>query len=106
MSPVPQKHIREINLKENFYKSPIPTRRNVDSLSNSPYLQRRSTGDPKWSSPVGSPLPLRHNFQEESQLPYNHENTSPIVLQRFFHQQKQQQQLKEAEEAAKSDSGI
>ncbi|KAJ3664654.1 hypothetical protein Zmor_000206 [Zophobas morio] len=60
----------------------------------SPFPQRRSES---WKSPTGSPLPLRAQSQEQ----YNCGNTSPIILQRFFHQQKQQQLAKEAEESGK-----
>lgn len=56
----------------------------------------------RWRSPAGSPLPLRSNFgPEEPQCISG--NTSPIILQRFYHQQKQKELLKEAEESAKSD---
>lgn len=56
----------------------------------------------RWRSPAGSPLPLRSNCgAEEPQCISG--NTSPIILQRFYHQQKQKELLKEAEESAKSD---
>lgn len=50
-----------------------------------------------WRSPSGSPLPIRTQRQD-----YNCGNTSPIILQRFYHQQKQQQLAKEAEESGKN----
>lgn len=52
----------------------------------------------RWRSPSASPLPLRNQFPTDEQQ-YNHGNTSPIILQRFYHQQKQQQMAKEAEES-------
>lgn len=98
-SPLPQRHF----IKDNFYKSPIAQRKMCESPgSMSPLLQRR-TEDGRWSSSTGSPLPIR-NFPHDEHQSYTYENTSPILLQRFIHQQKQQQQAKEAEEAAKNDS--
>lgn len=95
-SPLPHRHV----VKENFYSSPIAQRKVCESPSNmSPLLQRRND-DGRWSA-TGSPLPIRHLTQDEHQN-YNYENTSPILLQRFIHQQKQ---AKEAEEAAKNESG-
>lgn len=89
-SPIPQRH---------FYNSPIAQRKVCDSPGNmSPFMQRRAE-DGKWSSTIGSPLPLRNHIQEEHQS-YTYENTSPILLQRFYHQK--QQQAREAEEAAKN----
>lgn len=61
----------------------------------SPYLQRRAP-DSHWRSPSASPLPQRTQFQIQE---YNSGNTSPIILQRYYHQQKQQQLAKEAEES-------
>ncbi|EEZ99193.2 dual specificity mitogen-activated protein kinase kinase 7 [Tribolium castaneum] len=64
----------------------------------SPYPARRAP-ESHWRSPSASPLPLRSQFQSQEQ--YNCGNTSPIILQRFYHQQKQQQLAKEAEESGK-----
>lgn len=100
-SPIPQRHA----IKDNFYSSPIAQRKVTESpKSMSPLLQRRNDdgSGSRWSSSGSSPLPLRHLTQDEHQSCYNYENTSPILLQRFIHQQKQQ--AKEAEEAAKNDS--
>ncbi|XP_076251349.1 dual specificity mitogen-activated protein kinase kinase 7-like [Rhynchophorus ferrugineus] len=84
--------------------SPMPQRKFVGGINSGPSSlpETRSSSETRWKSPAGSPLPLRSQFQtEESQ--YIKGNTSPIILQRFYHQQKQQQILKEAEEGAKSD---
>lgn len=94
-SPVPQRH--------NFYSSPLAQRKTCDSPgATSPFMQRR-VDENKWASPTGSPLPLRNHLQDEQQS-CNYGNTSPILLQRFYHQQKQQQQAREAEETAKYDN--
>ncbi|CAH0559558.1 unnamed protein product [Brassicogethes aeneus] len=66
----------------------------------SPLPPRRGASEGRWRSPSASPLPLRSQIQAED-AQYNHGNTSPIVLQRFYHQQKQQQLAKEAEENGK-----
>lgn len=74
-----------------------------NSVSSSPYQQRRVASESRWRSPSASPLPLRsHQFQSnEPDQQYNCGNTSPIILQRFYHQQKQQQLAKEADESGK-----
>lgn len=69
----------------------------------SPYQQRKIINENRWHSPVGSPLPVRNQATQDH---HAYGNTSPIVLQRFYHQQKQQQKAQEAEEAAKEDLGI
>uniref|UniRef100_A0AAR5Q5B1 mitogen-activated protein kinase kinase n=1 Tax=Dendroctonus ponderosae TaxID=77166 RepID=A0AAR5Q5B1_DENPD len=86
--------------------SPMPQRKFGDgssaALGPSSLPETRSLSETRWRSPLGSPLPLRTNLPiEEPQ--YISGNTSPIILQRFYHQQKQQQLVKEAEESAKSD---
>ncbi|XP_056632758.1 dual specificity mitogen-activated protein kinase kinase 7-like [Diorhabda sublineata] len=70
------------------------------SSSNAPYRHRRVASETRWRSPSASPLPLRTQFQVEEPH-YNCGNTSPIILQRFYHQQKQQQMFREAEESGK-----
>ncbi|RZB40306.1 dual specificity mitogen-activated protein kinase kinase 7 [Asbolus verrucosus] len=67
----------------------------------SPYQQRRVVSEGRWRSPSASPLPLRTQCQTNQEQQYNCGNTSPIILQRFYHQQKQQQLAKEAEESGK-----
>ncbi|KAF5277349.1 hypothetical protein FQA39_LY06162 [Lamprigera yunnana] len=67
----------------------------------SPFQIRKAVSESKRQSPGGSPLPLRSQMQTSQEHIYG--NTSPIVLQRFYHQQKQQQKAQEAEEAAKDD---
>ncbi|CAG9858232.1 unnamed protein product [Phyllotreta striolata] len=83
--------------------TPVPSRRPLDGSPTptaTPYQHRRVASETRWRSPSASPLPLRTQFQvEENQ--YNCGNTSPIILQRFYHQQKQQQMVKEAEESGK-----
>lgn len=74
----------------------------------SPLVQRRAEmfehqARERWNSPVGSPLPLRNHIDPEHQPTYTSGNTSPIVLQRFYHQQKQHQEKKEAEEMIKNE---
>lgn len=66
--------------------------------------QKKADSEKRWQSPNGSPLPLRHQIPITQEQIYG--NTSPIVLQRFYHQQKQQQKAQEAEEASKDDFGI
>lgn len=78
--------------------SPLSTRRLMESPANAPYQHRRVVSESRWRSPNASPLPLRSQFQTDEQQ-YNCGNTSPIILQRFYHQQKQQQMAKEAEES-------
>lgn len=101
-SPVPQRHFN----KDSFYNSPIAQRKYCESPSSmSPLLQRRTEDNgSRWSPAGGSPLAIRNHIHDEQHQSYNYENTSPILLQRFYHQKKQQQQAKEAEEAAKNDS--
>lgn len=79
-------------------------RRSMESSVNSPsYLQhRRVASETRWRSPNSSPLQLRSQCQaqtEDSQYAFS--NVSPMILQRFYHQQKQQQMVKEAEESGK-----
>lgn len=65
----------------------------------SPYPQRRANIGEKIAegyrqSPISSPLPLRKHYHTPvtDHQQYSHtNNTSPILLQRFFHQQKQLQ---------------
>lgn len=89
------------------YASPIHSQQKFgdgeSTDSTSPYQQRRIGSENRWQSPGGSPLPLRSQIQSSQEHIYG--NTSPIVLQRFYHQQKQQQKVQEAEEAAKEDPG-
>lgn len=67
--------------------------------SNSSHLQhRRVASETRWRSPNSSPLQLRSQFQTEEPQ-YNFSNASPMMLQRFYHQQKQQQMVREAEES-------
>ncbi|KAJ8918951.1 hypothetical protein NQ315_016853 [Exocentrus adspersus] len=80
--------------------SPLPPRRFADSPASSPYQHRRVVSESRWRSPNASPLPLRSQFQADEQ-PFGCGNTSPLILQRFYHQQKQQQMVKEAEESGK-----
>nr|ALE20541.1 MAP2K7 [Leptinotarsa decemlineata] len=80
--------------------SPLPTRRPLDSSADAAYQHRRVASETRWRSPSSSPLPLRSQFKTDDQQ-YNCGNTSPIILQRFYHQQKQQQLVKEAEESGK-----
>ncbi|XP_066150764.1 dual specificity mitogen-activated protein kinase kinase 7-like isoform X1 [Euwallacea fornicatus] len=81
--------------------SPMPHRKFANSGPSS-LPETRSVSETRWKSPVGSPLPLRTNFPvEEPQCISG--NTSPIILQRFYHQQKQKELLKEVEESAKND---
>lgn len=98
-SPIPQRHFK----KESFLHSPVGQRKLQHC--ESPLLQRRAD-DGRWScsSASGSPVPTRNNHKPEETDIYNYENTSPILLQRFYHQRKQQQQAKEAEEAARNDT--
>lgn len=93
--------------------SPSPRRRDTDlhevnrlldqniTPVSSPYQQRRTNlsdrlmNDGFWSSPVSSPLPIRKHYQNSPAIDqqYNHSaGTSPILLQRFYHQKKQYQQ--------------
>ncbi|KAL1505988.1 hypothetical protein ABEB36_005429 [Hypothenemus hampei] len=86
--------------------SPLPQRKfgggaAIDSGPSS-LPDTRSLSNSRWKSPSGSPLPLRNNFPTEEPQ-YMSGNTSPIILQRFYHQQKQQHLLKEVEESAKTD---
>ncbi|KAJ8981593.1 hypothetical protein NQ317_011872 [Molorchus minor] len=83
--------------------SPLPHRRLMESPVGTPYQHRRVASESRWRSPSASPLPLRSQFQTEDQQ-YNSGNTSPIILQRFYHQQKQQM-AKEAEESAVTEAG-
>ncbi|XP_017781850.1 PREDICTED: dual specificity mitogen-activated protein kinase kinase 7-like [Nicrophorus vespilloides] len=76
------------------------------------FITNQATEQPQTSCPFrssqrwNSPMSQRNYAQPpDTTLPYNSGNTSPIVLQRYFHQQKQQQQAKEAEELAKTDAG-
>lgn len=73
----------------------------MESSANNSYLQhRRVASETRWRSPNSSPLQLRSQFQTEEPQ-YNFSNASPMILQRFYHQQKQQQMVKEAEELGK-----
>ncbi|KAK5650520.1 hypothetical protein RI129_001549 [Pyrocoelia pectoralis] len=85
---------------------PIASQRYIDGEMtdcSSPLQIRKVGGESRRQSPGGSPLPLRNQIQGSQEHIYG--NTSPIVLQRFYHQQKQQQKAQEAEEAAKDDLG-
>ncbi|XP_050306370.1 dual specificity mitogen-activated protein kinase kinase 7-like isoform X2 [Anthonomus grandis grandis] len=83
--------------------SPMPQRKfgGVNS-GHSSLPETRSQSETRWKSPIGSPLPLRSDFQSEEPQ-YVCGNTSPIILQRFYHQQKQQQLIKEIGEGSKVD---
>lgn len=74
----------------------------METSSRSPtYLQhRRVASETRWRSPNSSTLQLRSQFETEEPQ-YNCSNASPMILQRFYHQQKQQQMAKEAEELGK-----
>lgn len=78
----------------------------MESSTNShSYLQhRRVASETRWRSPNSSPIPLRNQYQTED-TPYSFSNASPMILQRFYHQQKQQQIVKEAEETGMN-SGV
>lgn len=93
-------------LQENQYSSPILPRR-VPAVTNntSYYQQRQPTPERRWRSPSSSPLAIRNYLHSDQEQHYNHGNTSPILLQRFHHQQKQQQQAREAEELNKNNLG-
>ncbi|XP_060525167.1 dual specificity mitogen-activated protein kinase kinase 7-like [Cylas formicarius] len=87
--------------------SPLPRRKFATDVSVPPVqLKARASSETRWTSEYGSPLPLRSShFQTEEPASYCG-NTSPVILQRFYHQRKQQQLLKEAEEErAKTDVG-
>jgi hypothetical protein len=71
----------------------------AESSGAAPY--KRGVSEGGWRSPSASPLPLRTQYQTNQEQQYNCGNTSPIILQRFYHQQKQQQLAKEAEESGK-----
>ncbi|XP_050509844.1 dual specificity mitogen-activated protein kinase kinase 7-like isoform X1 [Diabrotica virgifera virgifera] len=91
------------NSTASSFASPSVSRRPLEVSSpapNSPYEHRRVASETRWRSPSASPLPLRSQFQVEEPL-YHSGNTSPIILQRFYHQQKQLQLQKEAEESGK-----
>ncbi|XP_044761485.1 dual specificity mitogen-activated protein kinase kinase 7-like isoform X2 [Coccinella septempunctata] len=85
------------------FGSPVLPRRQVDSPLGSPYPQKRGVSESRWRTPNTSPLPLRANQPGDADCCCS--NTSPIVFQRFIHQQKQQQLAKEAEEEAKYNPG-
>ncbi|CAG9768898.1 unnamed protein product [Ceutorhynchus assimilis] len=103
-----QNHIASIQQRDGSNRSyplglcsPMPQRKFASSGPTS-LPETRSQSETRWKSPAASPLPLRSNFQEE-EPEYISGNTSPIILQRFYHQQKQQQMIKEVEDGAKSD---
>ncbi|KAK9879006.1 hypothetical protein WA026_003819 [Henosepilachna vigintioctopunctata] len=102
---VPLQHVTGVQDNVNKFSSPVFQRRMLDSPSVSPYPQKRGVSENRWKSPNSSPLPLRANYLSDSEQSSAHGSTSPIVLQRFFHQQKQQQMAKEAEEEAKYNPG-
>ncbi|XP_045469060.1 dual specificity mitogen-activated protein kinase kinase 7-like isoform X2 [Harmonia axyridis] len=101
-APLPQSSL----LRDDVIKfgSPVMPRRQVDSPLSSPYPHKRGVSESRWRTPNTSPLPLRAN-NEPSDGECCCSNTSPIVFQRFIHQQKQQQLAKEAEEEAKYNPG-
>lgn len=85
--------------------SPMPQRKfggGIVHSGPSSLPETRSQSETRWRSPAASPLPLRNQFQTEEPQ-YISGNTSPIILQRFYHQQKQQQMMKEVEECGKTD---
>ncbi|KAL3278621.1 hypothetical protein HHI36_016161 [Cryptolaemus montrouzieri] len=102
---LPLSHNSTVQENINKFNSPVLQRRLLDSPNVSPYPQKRGVSENRWKSPSSSPIPLRANYSSDSEQPYTHGNTSPIVLQRFIHQQKQQQMAKEAEEEAKYNPG-
>lgn len=90
---------QESNLFKTY--SPFQAYQNHIAASKIPCEQVCSESEGRWRSPSASPLPLRSHSQGPDQQ-YNCGNTSPIILQRFYHQQKQQQLAREAEESSKS----
>lgn len=78
-----------------------PFQRRDGGVTSSPYQQRRNV-DGFWQTPLGSPLPVRKKYQNTPLPPeptnYNIGNTSPIVLQRFYHQQNQLQKEQQKQE--------
>lgn len=103
----PQRSVVDgVVFQETQYASPVLPRR-VPDITNaalmSPYQQRRITPERRWRSPSGSPLSVRNYLQTDEEQQYSHSSTSPILLQRRYHQQKQHQQAREAEEVGKSD---
>lgn len=108
-SPFSQRRITDsnlppppINTAQDGRYSPFQQRRYTEGtgsngLSSSPYQQRRNiSGDGFWQTPMASPIPTRKRYQniptiEPQTQHYNIGNTSPIVLQRFYHQQSQLQ---------------
>ncbi|XP_023713863.1 dual specificity mitogen-activated protein kinase kinase 7 isoform X2 [Cryptotermes secundus] len=82
-----------------------PTHRLENGAQASPSLQQQQdcwntvqsgSTDAEWdankvvgSGFLGSPIPGRKRFPSDPQYHYHHGNTSPLVLQRFYHQQNQ-----------------
>lgn len=102
-APLPPSSLVRDDVK--FGGSPALPRRQLESPLGSPYPQKRGSSESRWRTPTCSPLPLRANRQGSEGEDYCCSNTSPIVFQRFMHQQKQQQLAKEAEEEAKFNPG-